>query len=59
MARRALKLEIKFKIEPRIAEALFAAGFTGTTKVRDASDQELLAVSGVGPAMLEKLRLRP
>ena len=59
MARRALKLEIKFKIEPRIAEALFAAGFTGTTKIREASDAELLEVSGVGPAMLEKLRRRP
>jgi hypothetical protein len=53
-----MKLEVKFKIEPRIAEALFAAGFTGTTKVREASDAALLAVSGVGPAMLQKLRGR-
>ena len=59
MTRRALKLEIKFKVAPRIAEALFAAGFTGTTKVREASDAALLAVSGVGPAILAKLRLRP
>lgn len=58
MTRRAVKLEIKFKIVPRIAEALFAAGFTGTTKVREASDEQLLAVSGVGPAILAKLRLR-
>ena len=58
MARRALKLEIKFKVNARIAESLYAAGFTGTTKVREASDSALLAVSGVGPAVLEKLRLR-
>ena len=58
MTRRALKLEIKFKVAPRIAEALFAAGFTGTTKVREASDAALLEVSGVGPAVLQKLRLR-
>ena len=59
MARRALKLEIKFKITPQVAEALFAAGFTGTTKVREAKDSALREVSGVGPAMLQKLRRRP
>ena len=58
MTRRAAKLEVSFKITPRTAEALFAAGFTGTTAVREASDEELLAVNGVGPVVLEKLRLR-
>jgi hypothetical protein len=56
MSRRARKLEVTFKIHPRIAEALYAAGFIGTTKVEEASDAALLAVSGVGPAILEKLR---
>ena len=56
---RKSKLEITFKIEPRIAQNLLAAGFTGTTAVEEASDEELLAVRGIGPAMLEHLRLRP
>ena len=58
MTRRALKLEIKFKLTPEIAEALFAAGFTGTTKVREAKDSVLREVSGVGAATLQKLRAR-
>ena len=58
MTRRARKLEVSFKITPRTAEALYIAGFVGTTKVREASDEELLAVSGVGPVVLEKLRRR-
>ena len=56
MTRRAAKLEVKFKIGSRIADALFAAGFTGTTKIRQASDAELLDVPGVGQATLQKLR---
>jgi hypothetical protein len=59
MTQRARKLEIKFKITPEVAEALYAAGFTGTTKVREASDAALLEVRGVGPAILQKLRRRP
>jgi len=56
MTRRARKLEMKFNLDPVVAEALFAAGFTGTTKVRQATNAKLLAVKGVGPAALEKIR---
>jgi predicted DNA-binding helix-hairpin-helix protein len=56
MTRRARKIEVKFKVDPRIAEALFAAGFTGTTKIRAASRAALLAVPGVGPATVDRLK---
>ena len=56
MTRRARKLEMKFNLDPEIAEALFAAGFTGTTKVRQALDAELLAIKGIGQATVNKLR---
>ena len=58
MTRRARKLEVKFKLDPEIAEALYAAGFTGTTKVRKASSSQLLAVKGVGQATVDKLQRR-
>jgi endonuclease III-like uncharacterized protein len=54
--RRARKLEIKFDLSPEVAEALFAAGFTGTTKVRQASRADLLKVKGVGPATADRLQ---
>ena len=58
MTQRARKIKVKFKIDSKAADALLAAGFTGTSKVHRALDAELLAVRGVGPAMLEKLRHR-
>jgi len=56
MTRRAKKLEMKFKLDPEIAEALFAAGLTGTTKVRQATNAELLEIKGIGQATVNKLR---
>jgi hypothetical protein len=38
------------------AQRLLAAGFTTKTKVERASDEELLAVYGVGPAVLADIR---
>lgn len=37
-------------------EALAAAGFTTAADVRAASDEQLLAVEGIGPAAVKKLR---
>lgn len=56
MTRRAHKLEVKFDLDPKVAEALFAAGFTGTSKVRRASRADLLKVPGVGPATADRLQ---
>ena len=39
-----------------IADRLMDAGFGLAHKIRTASDEELLAVQGVGPGMLKKLR---
>lgn len=37
-------------------DQLVAGGYTTITKVRNASDEELLAVDGVGPVTVEKIR---
>lgn len=52
---RARKIAMKFKLDPEVAEALFAAGYTGTTKVRNASRSDLLKVRGIGPATADRL----
>lgn len=39
-----------------IADRLMDAGFGIAREIRAASDDELLAVQGVGPGMLKKLR---
>ncbi|MBX3056922.1 MAG: hypothetical protein KF770_10660 [Anaerolineae bacterium] len=39
-----------------IAAALAAAGYGDVGRVRAASDSELLAISGIGPARLRKIR---
>ncbi len=39
-----------------IADRLMDAGFGIAREIRAASDEELLAVQGVGPGMLAKLR---
>lgn len=38
------------------AEHLIAAGYTTKAKVRNASDEDLLAVEHIGPGTLEKIR---
>lgn len=38
------------------AEYLIAAGYTTKAKVRNASDEDLLAVEHIGPGTLEKIR---
>lgn len=37
-------------------DQLVAGGYTTIAKVRNASDEELLAVDGVGPVTVEKIR---
>ena len=53
---RARKLQLKFDLARNVAEALLAAGYTGTTKVRKASRADLLKVPGIGPATADRLR---
>ena len=43
-------------IDTDTMEALREAGFDSAEKIKAASDDELLAVKGIGPATLEKLR---
>ncbi len=43
-------------ISQSASEALIAAGYDTLEKVRDASDDDLDAVEGVGPVTIEKLR---
>lgn len=45
-------------VNVRIAQSLYAAGFRNAARVRQCSDAQLLAVPGVGPATLRKLRLQ-
>lgn len=56
MTQRAHKLEVKYQLEPEVAEALFAAGFTNPVQVRQASRADLLKVKGVGPATADRLQ---
>jgi len=41
---------------PELAERLVEAGFENLNDVRVATDEELLAVDGIGPARLRKVR---
>lgn len=43
-------------ISQATAQNIFDAGFTNADLVKNASDEQLLAVEGVGPSTLEKLR---
>lgn len=45
-------------INVRIAQSLYAAGFRNAARVRQCSDAQLLAIPGIGPATLRKLRLQ-
>lgn len=57
MMRRALKLQTKYHLDPKVAEALYEAGYTSPAKIRGTSKADLLKVQGVGRATLEKLRV--
>lgn len=39
-----------------VADRLMDAGFDKAAKIREASDEELLTVQGIGPGMLAKIR---
>ena len=56
MTGRARKLEVKYRLGPRVAEALFAAGFTNPVQIRAASRADLLKVEGVGPATVDRIQ---
>ena len=56
MAQRAHKLEVKYQLDPEVAEALFAAGFENPVKVRAAKRADLLKVKGVGQATADRLQ---
>ena len=43
-------------LDQRVREALAAAGYTSVEEVRDADDETLLAVEGIGKATLAKVR---
>jgi hypothetical protein len=43
-------------VKPEHLEALAAAGITSLDDLRDASDEMILAVKGIGPATLERIR---
>jgi ERCC4-type nuclease len=43
-------------INPEIAEELRSMGFDSPDDLNEASDDELLAVDGIGPARLERIR---
>jgi len=45
-------------INVRVAKALFMAGFRSAQALREADDAALLAIQGVGPATLSKVRVR-
>ena len=51
------KLAIKLA-DPDLAVLLVGAGFTNPQKIRNATDRALLAVRGIGPAALEKIRAK-
>jgi len=57
MDARTQKLAIKLRDE-KLAEMLVAAGLDNPAKLRAASDQELRAIDGVGPATVKALRAR-
>jgi DNA integrity scanning protein DisA with diadenylate cyclase activity len=42
--------------DPRLAAALVEAGFDNPAKIRKATDKELRAIDGVGPATLKAIR---
>ena len=57
VARRAYLFELKAAgVNLCVARALVAAGYATGAAVRHASDREILAIRGVGPATLGKLR---
>jgi excinuclease UvrABC nuclease subunit len=53
--RRATKQDLP-GIGPEIANALKNAGFTSIDKIKQASDKELLAISGINTARLKTIR---
>ena len=57
MDARVRKLQLK-GIDLRDAQALVAAGFATPRDIKAASDRELRAVEGVGPAKLKQIRER-
>ncbi len=40
-----------------VADRLMDAGFDLARKIREASDEDLLAIQGIGPGMLKRIRL--
>jgi len=57
MDARTQKLALKLR-DAKLAELLVLAGLDNPAKVRAASDQELRAIDGVGPATVKALRAR-
>ncbi len=49
------KLETKLD-DPTLAALLVRAGYTNPRQIRDASDQGLLDIHGIGQASLDKIR---
>lgn len=51
-----MSIEEMVGVSPRIAEKLKAAGITTVQKFANSADEDLLAIPGLGPKTLEKLR---
>ena len=51
------KLAVKLG-DPELASALIEAGLTNPRKIRDATDEDLEAIKGIGPATKNRVRAK-
>jgi len=58
MDARTQKLQLKLGINAEIAEALVRVGLGKPSSIRNATDEMLRAVPGIGKATLERIRAR-